>query len=281
FFAASRRVSADLATVIRERLTPDDATIRRGVEVAPNGIHLFLPPAGGTEMREMWLRDRDRFEVYLSIIDLLRDQYDLVIVDSARAEGVLPFALAVRATERMLVTSSDVGSVHLLSADLGAFLELPGSGKTRVIVSHGRRDGLTARDVADYLIESGTETRWVPEIASLPFDARGRCWVGTRNSIYTEGGKATRIVLDALAARCLKEEELGQPTTLDARTRFERIRELMFSSPSRRLEAERRPVPMLALPNPQEVTTDSLASAEIQDADTPLFEEPQRIPVGG
>ena len=209
YMGVQRWVSSDHAVAIHDRIAPDRRLVEKCLTTAPNGITVLLPPSGGTEIRERWLRQEDTFEVGLGIIEQLQSMFDVVLVDCANAEGILPFALRCRANARILVTSNDPASVHLLGTSVADYVECPGEGTLHVLVNHIFERGLDQDDVLDFL---HCHKLFKPSMATmepLPFDPRGRNWIGTGNSFYTESSKAVQQRLeDALATALLPLDEI-------------------------------------------------------------------------
>lgn len=207
YMAASRWQSSDLATMLVDIIMPDDSSIERCTVTAPNGIRLFLPPSGSNDIRELWLRDPKRLEIGLSCVDLLLDRFELVIVDSASAEGVLPFALRARAHARLLVTSNEPASVHLLSRRLSELHRTPGDGAVHILVNCLLDRGLAKEDVVDFLILNKSFSEGMARLRPVPFDSLGRNWIGTGNTFYTESRRSTQRALDLCFAQIFTPEK--------------------------------------------------------------------------
>lgn len=249
YMGSTRWQSADIATTLVDRLEPDEGLIERSVVVAPNGVHLFLPPGGGAEVRELWLRDPTRLETSLRCIDLLLERFDLVVVDTAGAEGVFPFALRARAHVRLLVTSNEPASVHLLSRRLSEITLGPGEGHVHVLVNTIVERGLSKDDVIDFLLMSKHFREDMARLLPIPFDAHGRNWIGTGNTFYTESRRLTQARLERCLAVLLALPE--SPTTFDseAPSRLKSIAKRISAGAVR----IRDRAPRAALPSPDEL----------------------------
>lgn len=191
--------SSDYAAALTNNIFPDDALVSLSLTTAPNGINALLPPLGDIEIRELWLRDAKSFEVTLAMIDILRAQFGYVIVDIASAEGILPFALISRSDFTLLVSSNDPASVHLLNSKIHSLTGIPGNTNLQIIINLLSRRGLMSEDITDFLYAN---PKFNPDMLSLPlfhYDQRGNRWIGTGNTIYTEGNKKTRSTFDATA----------------------------------------------------------------------------------
>ncbi len=186
YMGAERWHSPDYAAALFDNIVPDRPFVERCITRAPNGVTILLPPTGGTELRELWLRNPERFELTLTIIDHLREMYDLIIVDTASAEGVLPFALNSRAYARLLITSNEPASVHLLNSRLSEIAEIPGEGSIHILVNLSVDKGLTKDDVLDFLSTNEHFSKQMAVLEPLPFDSHARSWIGTGNTFYTE-----------------------------------------------------------------------------------------------
>lgn len=250
YMGAERWQSPDFAALLADNLVPDEALIKRCIVRSPNGVHLLLPPSGGHEVRELWLRDAHRFELTLSVIDLLKEQYDLVLVDTARAEGVLDFALHTRADVRLLVTSNDPASVHLLNRTLTTLLETPGAGETQILLNELAERSLDREDVLDFLYLNEAFEEEMLQLPALPFDPRGRQWIGTGNTFYTEASRATQDILDRVL-RSLMDPGQTQPVVAPRRLSMAQ----RLTSSLARLAGRIRPAEpgiALALPRPSD-----------------------------
>lgn len=213
YLNASKWHSPDYAAALTDSIYPDEALVARCLTTAPNGINALLPPAGGAEIRELWLRDPKSFEITLAIIDILRSQFDYLLVDIAGAEGILPYALIARSDFTLLISSNDPASVHLLNSKISALTGIPGSANLQILINILSRKGLNPDDIIDFLY---VNPKFKPEMLSLPIlkhDSRGDRWIGTGNTIYTEGNKKTRFVLETavrlLEALDSEDEELS------------------------------------------------------------------------
>lgn len=217
YMASQRWQSADFAAAIKDRLVPDKSLAEHCITTAPNGINLLLPPAGGSDLRDLWLRDADRFEISLGLIDIIRDLYDIIIVDLARVEGVMPFALSSRADSILLVTSNDPAAVHLLNSQLSDLTCRPGQPNIQILVNAINERALDHEDVLDFLEGNEYFNESMSVLDPLPFDPRGRHWIGTGNSFYTESNSQTQDILEeTLKTLLLAPEELSVRTRSSA-----------------------------------------------------------------
>ncbi len=198
YSGAVRSSSPDFAEMLQERRPVDRNAVIRSVVTAPNGIDLLLPPGLDGDIREVWLHDRRRFETTLEVIAQLQGIYDLVLIDLAAAEGILPYALQTRSNSRLLISADEPASVHLLGRALDELGQIPGKGRTYLLINSVGRDGLDLRDINAYLASTGRFDRQTFPVEKLHFDSRGRDWIGTGNSFYTEGSGAARRKLERL-----------------------------------------------------------------------------------
>jgi septum formation inhibitor-activating ATPase MinD len=210
YMGSNRWHSSDHAAAIVDKIIPDRALVEKCLTTAPNGITVLLPPSGGTDVRECWLRDSERFEIGLGIFDTLRAMFDIVVVDLAAAEGILPFALGCRAYSRILVTSNDPASVHLLGTALTRLSDTPGEGQIHVLVNHLLDRGLTHEDVLDFLYCQRHFNSSMAVLEPVAFDPRGRNWIGSGNSFYTESARRVQVVLeDTIHTLLLSQDEIN------------------------------------------------------------------------
>ncbi len=209
YMGAQRWSSSDHAAVLIDRLIPDRLLVERCITTAPNGITVLVPPSGGTEVRELWLRDAQTFEISLGIIDYLAKMFDVVLVDLANAEGVYPYALRCRADARVLVTSNDPASVHLLANAIREETESPADGQVHVLINNLLERGLSQEDVLDFLYYQQSVDPTELPYESIAFDPRGRNWIGSGNSFYTESSRAVQKSLEeAFFGLFLSPEEI-------------------------------------------------------------------------
>lgn len=217
--------SSDYRTFLIDQLAPTKAALDRILVEAPNGIKLLLPPAGGADIREIWLRSSQTFEITLGLVELLKERFDLVLIDLARAEGLLPFSLATRADVRIVVSSNEPASVHLLNDKLSELQALPITSRTVVLLNLLVEHSLTATDVEDFLMMH--ESAKLIEIISLPFDSLGANWIGSGNSLYTEGSQRLQLILrklvEALCVGSPVRTELELVKSRDTNSWFERL----------------------------------------------------------
>lgn len=203
YLGSQRWQSADYASALSEPAPLSKITIQRCISTAPNGINILLPPGGGHEIRELWLRDCERFEVSLNLIDQLRELYDVIIVDLAGAEGVLPFALLARADIKILLTSNEAASVHLLNTHLTETASFPGDSRVRIVINCTFPGGLKKDDIIDFLYTNEHFEPAMTDLPVIPFDPSGRNWIGTGNSFYTESCGTTQAALEECLRRII------------------------------------------------------------------------------
>jgi len=225
FIAAQRWQSPDYAAALTDKLSFDDRLLDKLLTKAPNGINLMLPPAGGLEIRERWLRDPVLFESTLTLVDLLKERFGHVIIDHAAAEGILPFSLAAAADSICLVTSNEPASAHLLNSRLSEVLGLPGERNIQIFINQTESKQLSSSDVVDYLYANEGFEPFMCLAQPLNLDARGRFWVGTGNSFYTESSEPTQRTLeDLLRVLCLTPAEVEQRANQTGRVLFSGLR---------------------------------------------------------
>jgi cellulose biosynthesis protein BcsQ len=196
YLGAPRWHSPEYRIMLTEQLAPTVDQIKKGIVSAPNGIEALLPPSGGVgELRDLWLRSPDSLELNLALFDILLELYDVVIIDIAGADGVLPFALENRADERVLVGSNDPASVHLLGGALKDACDYPAAGQLTLALTLLAESALSEREIIDLLI---TEEQRLVKTHIIPKDRGAAQWIGTGNSIYTEGSRKLQENLRSL-----------------------------------------------------------------------------------
>ncbi len=229
FYAGAESLhSLDYRSALIHSQEPDLELVAKCTSQAPNGLNLLLPPmdgvsgrSDGSQLRELWVRDPERFETTLRIIELLQQMYDCVLVDLAGTEGVLSFALRARADTQLLVSSNEPASVHLLSRWFAALGAIGYAGRTRILINSTESTGISFRDVKELLSLS---EYFEPEMASLPclaYDKIAGRWIGTGNSFYTEGSRGTRRCLAAAYSQLI--EAAQSEVTAGARPVMQRL----------------------------------------------------------
>ena len=213
YLATPRWSSSEYAALLTENRHPDSNTIEHLLTTAPNRITALLPPAGSVDIRDYWLRDSNRFELTLAIIEELQQRYDLVLVDTANVEGILPYALISRSNTTLIVSSNDPAAVHLLNSRLTQIAEIPGAFSVKLLFNMLLRQGLSREDIIDFLY---VNTHFQESMCSLPhlsFDPRGSRWMGTTNTFYTESSTKTQLLLERiLVALCGYQSTVTEDT---------------------------------------------------------------------
>lgn len=272
YCSTERWQSSEFTSLLVDKSKISTDTLEKLIVVAPNGIHFLLPPAGGTEVRELWLRDQSSFELTLDIVSRLCEHYDVVIVDLARAEGILPFALLSRADSRLIVTSNEAASVHLLGLRLPEFADIPGRSETVAVVNEFNESGLSLEDISAYLRSRARKLEFSCLSHTIPHDSRARFWMGTSNSFYTEAKRPTQRALEAALLRSCGRQDVstgGNPD--DKVSPFKRIAETVTAVRRPRLFSTRY------LPAPQYEEAPDASSIPISSEDEFDFELPRLI----
>ncbi len=238
YMSAQRWQSPDFTALLTEGLVPDRAAVERCLTTAPNGINILLPPSGSTDIRELWVRDSSRFEITLAAIEVLKEIFDVVIVDTAAVEGVLPFALNSRAHARLLITSNDPASVHLLTSKLAELMEIPGDAQTQVLVNILWEGGLNKEDIVDFLYGNENFNELMAVLDPIPFDSRGRHWIGTGNTFYTESATAVQELFETALSTLLLSADEVHIRQEKKRTIFGGLRELAERATRRKSRVE-------------------------------------------
>jgi cellulose biosynthesis protein BcsQ len=217
--------STDYRTAIIDRINIASTQIQKLIVEAPNGIKLLLPPAGASDVREMWLRNPQSVETTLILIDALREQFDLVLVDFGHAEGLLPFSILAKSDVRLVVTSNEPASVHLTQEKLIELDNLPSQARTIIFVNLLLDYSLIASDIEDFLSTQKSFKSF--EITSMQKDLKGAGWIGTGNTIYTEGSFIIQEQLKELV-NCLGGEKTIMPQIAKTRRSKNKIRDLIW-----------------------------------------------------
>ena len=214
----SRWRSDALTTILKQLELPrldqlDSLTVN-----ARNGVTFLLAPAGGNDVRQLWLNSADHLELSLRLIDLLRDRFDYIVVDIGTTEGLFPFSLASRAELIALVSSTEPAAMHLSHRALTQLLSLPTAARFRVLINHTSRFGLNGSDLRASLLRHEGYSDELFEFPPIPFSPAGQLWMGTGNTLYTEGSRQLRHAIDSIA-RTIAAIELPREATVH-RSRF-------------------------------------------------------------
>lgn len=206
FMLSDKWQSSEFSEILAEGILPDSDKVERLLVTLKNGLQVLPPPSGAGELRELYVRDSERLEVPLFIIDRLIDLYDVVVVDTANTEGILTFALSCRADTRLIVTGNDTGSVHLLSGLVSDFDSLQ-DGQTKILINRLVLKGLNKEDVLDFVSWSPNFDQAMLFEGEIPYEERASMWIGTGNTIFTEGSRKIRNILKSLSVNLLGELE--------------------------------------------------------------------------
>jgi cellulose biosynthesis protein BcsQ len=197
YFLCEQWQSSEYSTLLTDKTVPDPEHIEKILIRARNGISVVPPPMGNGEIREFWLRDTNRFEISLAIIDLLQERFDVVLVDFSHAEGIFPFAVECRADIRLFLSANEPGSIHLLTNRVDEF-EGMHEGVTKFLINRISPRGLTNEDILDFVAWSPRFTEEMLYPSEVPYDLKGGLWIGTGNSFYTEGNARLRSYFEDL-----------------------------------------------------------------------------------
>ncbi|MDD2942772.1 MAG: AAA family ATPase [bacterium] len=205
--ALGKKFSTEFSSLLQQRCQLSLSDMASCIKTAENGINLILPPAGGAEVRESWIRASETLPTTMSLIEVALEQFDYVFVDTAQSEGILPFSLSVRSDERVMVSSNEVDSIYFATqkSSFGAGY-LPG-GEISLLINCRSLFGLTAAECMRYVrnVTDGA-IEW-KELPAIPCDRSGSFWIGSRNSFFTESNKATRTALGKLLRHLAGEPE--------------------------------------------------------------------------
>jgi len=135
------------------------------------------------------------------LLNSLTEQFDYVLVDSAHTEGLLPFALACRATTNVLVTSNEAASVHLAGQMLADISALPGEGSNALLFNLVTKDGLLPTDMTEFLERYAGYSSHALISTAIPHDAQARYWIGSGESFYSVAGSKSKVALEQIAAQ--------------------------------------------------------------------------------
>lgn len=223
YLAAPRWQSAEYANNLLEEKVLNQDFIEKLITTAPNGIDLLLPPAGNKEIRELWLRNQNCFEFSLQIIETLRNLYQLVIIDIANAEGILPFAINSRSFIKILISSNEPASVYLLNHKINELSEAPGNSDLLILINELIERGLSKNDIFDFLSTNTKCEREFSKIKSIPFDKMGKHWVGTGNSFYTQGSNFLKNTMEDLVLDICQDQEYPRNSAINKKSWFKKL----------------------------------------------------------
>ncbi len=192
--------SQELAVLLKQRQLPRLEELDQFTITAPNGTRLLLTPGGGHDIRQLWLNSAEHLDIGLRLIELLVERYDIVLVDVGTVEGLLPFSLALRADYVVLTTSTEPAAVHLSHRALAQLHALPTAASFRLLINRVSRFGLLPSDLRASLGRHEAYSEELFAFPPVPYSAGGQYWMGTGNTLYTEGSKRLRETLDEIAS---------------------------------------------------------------------------------
>jgi len=235
--------SSDYRAVLTDGVVPSKSTLERSTVRAPNGIELLLPPSGGNEIREKWLRDPATLDLNTSLVELALESYDIVIVDISHSEGIFPFALEARADQTIFASSNDPAAIHLLNLRLQKLSLAPNQDRVTIVVSLVSESSLGAEDLSEILDLDGAA-----KFFTLARDKRAAAWIGTGNSLFTEGGKTLQDSLIAITRSLLGiKQNTPKETTEKIGAKLLRHLKRPKSNPRRALSHPALPEPAIQL----------------------------------
>lgn len=209
--------SPEYKMLLQNKIALDREELSKCIAISQNGVHLLLPPAEplqstliSSKARNAWLRDENCLELSLHLIELLKESFDVIIVDTARVESLLSFALIAKSDSRLLVSSNDPASVHLLRKEFDSIIHAPFAGQTQILLNETSIGGQTKESVIDYLKIHGIYHKLSFILEPIPFEKNAKFWIGTGNTFYTEASIQTQKKLDqTLSSLLLSSEEVS------------------------------------------------------------------------
>ena len=217
------------------------------------------------------MRDESRIEQSLQLFERLADRYDFVLVDTAGAEGLLPFGLQCRARNCLVVSSNEASSVHLLGHLVSDLSSMPGESRLNIIVNVVRKDGIGKAEIIDFLQCYPNFQEEMVVMPEVPFDSRGRHWVGTGNTFYTESSRSVRKSLQQIASIIIGDRDSTSNFHHKPKTFLRRL----TTTPKFR---KTRKTTLKGLPLPVVPTSRGTAHSEASRVIEPMYEPPQRCP---
>jgi cellulose biosynthesis protein BcsQ len=157
-----------------------------------------------------------------SLIESLRDEFDLVVVDVGRSWGIASFALLPLVQQVLLVLDDDAMSVrrtleclkrlHAESDDPTEF----NLGRWKVVLNGYTGKLLTPTDVGAELEDTGLFPE-SSELFSLPFSDSGRQWGAPGVSFYDCADEGTKFMMRDIAFRLFPFRQAQAPEGLFSR----------------------------------------------------------------
>ncbi len=156
--------------------------------------------------------------VYIeALIGLLRDEFDVIVVDSGRSWGIASFGLLPLSQHVLLVTDDDSLSVRRSIENLQRFVRESGDEEEfdlstwSVVLNAHTGKLLSAKDVRDEL----REATLLPEnsvLYSIPFSDKGRRWGEPGESFFDLADSRSKQALAQLALALIPfRQERGSP----------------------------------------------------------------------
>ena len=141
--ANALRLSPDATVADAARSSLDATSLKATLAPHPSGLYALCAPETPAEADEVGA------ETFQRVLDLLRDQFPYVVVDTAAGLDELTLAAAERSTDLVFVCGTDVASVRALRKVLDAFdlLGLTAPRRWLVLNHADARTGLRAEDI--------------------------------------------------------------------------------------------------------------------------------------
>lgn len=258
YLSAERWESRAFAVAIRQNTGFSEELVEDCVLRTPSGLYVVLPPAGGSEIRDVWLHDSERLEMNVALLNHLSEQFDYILVDSAHSEGLLPFALSCRASNNILLTNNEAASVHLAGQFLADVANVPGEGRVSLLFNLSTKDGLYSQDMTEFLERYAGYSEQSLITSAVPHDGRARYWIGSGESFYRTAGSRTKVALEEITAQLAGLE--SRPTQASFMQRLLRFR------------ATRPKQAPLSLPAPRTANGLIPASEKVESNDSLIIE---------
>ena len=204
YLRAARWDSVEYASFLERGQRLDEKILKQVVEQTPSGLSVLLPPKGGPQTRERWLRDAASFERTLSLIEQLSERYQTIVIDHAGAEGVLSSALLRRSSSVCLITSGEASAMHLSAQVLAELSPLTAQSRLRVVLNQLAERNLNLKDLKAFI---GSHTEFSGRVLTedlIAYDAKARYWLGSGTGFYSAAGSQTKLDLRTLSASCFR-----------------------------------------------------------------------------
>ena len=167
------------------------------------GFDVMLSPGFSPDLRDKWIRDYKKFELTLDLIRNLQAEYDYVLIDLARVEGILPYSLRVRAEQNFYISNNNPESIFMLLQLLREENSSITPVKSKIIFNSTNKTGFKIDDYKLYLKIDNQEIE--NDLYELGMDSLVSEWIGSGYTPYTAAKGSYKSKINILAASIISK----------------------------------------------------------------------------